>query len=244
MTHLIFKEIWKFSACFVFLRNFGSSFVSSNYLTQNQVMAKLTNFRSSRREVFCKKGVLRNFTKFIGKHLYQSLSFNKVAGQSLFIKKETLVQVFSCELCEISENTFFDRTRLVATSTIFLLSLFLCMFSKVFTLRCAIKNCSENLLKLNGVLLQLDHLLSRERDLRFTSRFLPTIAEKGVFVFPGPRPWLPICITGPGPRFVFTGSGPQFVFNSPGPEYVFTCPGSKFVFSGPGPNFVFTGPGL
>ena len=27
-----------------------------------------------------KKGVLRNFTKFTGKQLYQSLSFNKVAG--------------------------------------------------------------------------------------------------------------------------------------------------------------------
>ena len=36
--------------------------------------------RSSRPEVFCEKGVLRNFTKFTGKHLCQSLSFNKVAG--------------------------------------------------------------------------------------------------------------------------------------------------------------------
>ena len=34
---------------------------------------------SSRPEVFCKKGVLRNFTKFTGKHLCQSLFFNKVA---------------------------------------------------------------------------------------------------------------------------------------------------------------------
>ena len=30
-------------------------------------------FRSSGSEVFCKKGVLRNFAKFTGKHLYQSL---------------------------------------------------------------------------------------------------------------------------------------------------------------------------
>ena len=30
-------------------------------------------FRSSRPEVFCKKGVLRNFTKVAGKHLCQSL---------------------------------------------------------------------------------------------------------------------------------------------------------------------------
>ena len=31
-------------------------------------------------DVFCKKGVLRNFTKFTGKHLCQSLFFNSVAG--------------------------------------------------------------------------------------------------------------------------------------------------------------------
>ena len=37
-------------------------------------------FRSSRPEVFCKKGDLRNFVKFTGKHLCQSLFFNKVAG--------------------------------------------------------------------------------------------------------------------------------------------------------------------
>ena len=38
------------------------------------------NQRSSRLEVFCKKGVIRNFTKFTGKHLCQSLFFNKIAG--------------------------------------------------------------------------------------------------------------------------------------------------------------------
>ena len=36
--------------------------------------------RSSRTKVFCKKGVLRNFAKFTGKHLCQSLSFYKVAA--------------------------------------------------------------------------------------------------------------------------------------------------------------------
>ena len=34
--------------------------------------------RKQRPEMFCKKGVLRNFAKFTGKHLCQSL-FNKVA---------------------------------------------------------------------------------------------------------------------------------------------------------------------
>ena len=39
--------------------------------------------RSSRTEVFCKKGVLESFKKFTGKHLCQSLSFKRVAGLSL-----------------------------------------------------------------------------------------------------------------------------------------------------------------
>ena len=58
-------------------------------------------------EVSYKKGVLKNFAKFIGKHLCQSLFFNKVAGLWNFIKNETLAQVFSSEFCEIFMNTFF-----------------------------------------------------------------------------------------------------------------------------------------
>ena len=44
-----------------------------------------TEVRSSRPEAFCKKGVLRNFTKFTGKCLCQSLFFNEVAGH-LFLQ--------------------------------------------------------------------------------------------------------------------------------------------------------------
>ena len=43
--------------------------------------ANLMHDRCSRPEVFCKKGILRNFAKFTGKHLCQSLFFNIVAGQ-------------------------------------------------------------------------------------------------------------------------------------------------------------------
>ena len=35
-----------------------------------------------------------------------------------FVKKESLAQVFSCDFCEISKNTFFYRTPLVAVSVI------------------------------------------------------------------------------------------------------------------------------
>ena len=40
----------------------------------------LRGFQKQPPEVFCKKGVLGNFTKFTGKHLCQSLFLNKVAG--------------------------------------------------------------------------------------------------------------------------------------------------------------------
>ena len=43
-------------------------------------LVKKRRCRSSRPEVFYKKGVLRNFSKFTGKLLCQSLFFNKVAG--------------------------------------------------------------------------------------------------------------------------------------------------------------------
>ena len=61
-----------------------------------------------------KKGVLRNVTKFTGKHLCQSLFFKPQACN--FIKKETLAQVFFCEFCDISKNTFFTEDLLATTS--------------------------------------------------------------------------------------------------------------------------------
>ena len=44
-------------------------------------------WRSSRPEVFCRNSVLRNFAKFIGKHLCQSLFFNKVAASCRQLKQ-------------------------------------------------------------------------------------------------------------------------------------------------------------
>ena len=69
---------------------------------------KHRNVRSIHRRCFVKKGVLKNSAKSTGKHLCQSLFFNKIAGLKAcnFIKKETLTQVFFCEFCEISKNTF------------------------------------------------------------------------------------------------------------------------------------------
>ena len=70
-------------------------------------------------EVVYKKSVLRNFAKFTGKHLCQSLFFNKVEGSACnAVKKESLVRGFSCEFCKISKNTFSHRTLPVAVSLV------------------------------------------------------------------------------------------------------------------------------
>ena len=61
--------------------------------------------RSSHRRCSARKGVLKNFAKFIGKHLCQSVRGLKAAT---FLKK-TLAPVFSCEFCEIFKNTFFTK---------------------------------------------------------------------------------------------------------------------------------------
>ena len=66
--------------------------------------------RSNRPEVFFKKCVPRSFAKFTEKHLCQRLFFSKVAGpwRATLLNKR-LWQAFSCEFCEISNNTFFTK---------------------------------------------------------------------------------------------------------------------------------------
>ena len=65
--------------------------------------------RSSHRRYSVRKGVLRNFTKFTGKHLCQSLFFNKVAA---------------CRF--ITKNTFFTEYTRPTTSATLKVSFYLC----------------------------------------------------------------------------------------------------------------------
>ena len=58
--------------------------------------------------MFCKKGILRNFPKFTGEHLCQSLFFNKVDS-------ETLAQMFSCEFYDFANTC---RTTSMAASEV------------------------------------------------------------------------------------------------------------------------------
>ena len=73
-----------------------------------EIRRRLRYLRSSHQRCSMKKGVLRNFAKFTGKHLCQSN----------YIKKETLAQVFSCEFCGLSKNTFFAE-QLKATASVY-----------------------------------------------------------------------------------------------------------------------------
>ena len=45
----------------------------------NTLLHKRTSFRSSHKRCSVRKGVLRNFAKFTGKYLCQSLFFNQVS---------------------------------------------------------------------------------------------------------------------------------------------------------------------
>ena len=67
--------------------------------------------RSSRPEVFCVKGLLRNFTEFTGKRLCQSLFFNKVAGlrPAILLKKSLWHRSFPVNFAKFLITTFFTE---------------------------------------------------------------------------------------------------------------------------------------
>ena len=82
-------------------------------------------YRSSRPEVFFKKGVLRNFVKFIGKHLCERLFSNKAAGlkPATLLKKRLWHRCFYVNFATFLRTPFFYRTPVAAsTCTLLLLS--------------------------------------------------------------------------------------------------------------------------
>ena len=78
---------------------------------------KIIKSRSSRPEVFHKKiflDILQNSQE--STCVRDSFLINLQAWASKFIKKESLAQVFSCEFCKTSKNTFSYRTPPAAAS--------------------------------------------------------------------------------------------------------------------------------
>ena len=74
--------------------NCSSAFVHVSFWTLKRSLATLSCrqiTRSNHQSCSVKKGVLRNFTKFIGKHLWSSIFFNKVTGlRSITLLKKRL----------------------------------------------------------------------------------------------------------------------------------------------------------
>ena len=68
--------------------------------------------RSSRPEVFCRKGVLRNFAKFAGKHLYQKLFFNFFPGlrPATLLKKSLWHRCFPVNFAKFLRTPFLQNT--------------------------------------------------------------------------------------------------------------------------------------
>ena len=83
---------------------------------QSNLLTRFSQFRSSRPEVFYKKGVLRNFANFTGKHLRQALFFNKIAGlrPATLLKKRPWHWCFPVNFAKL--NTFSYRPPPVAAS--------------------------------------------------------------------------------------------------------------------------------
>ena len=105
----------KTSLNYVWMVIFPGSFCSLELQIMRLFRARSSNTQECRftlkcqkhpAEVFCKKGSIKNYAKFTGKHLCQSL----------FFKNETLARAFSCEFCEISKNTFFTEQLLTTAS--------------------------------------------------------------------------------------------------------------------------------
>ena len=65
--------------------------------------------RNSHRRCSVRKGVFRNSTKFIGKHLCQSPFFNKVAA-AMLLKKRLWHRSFSVNFAEFLRTPFLQNT--------------------------------------------------------------------------------------------------------------------------------------
>ena len=80
---------------------------TDTYTTQSQLMACMS--RSSHQRCSIEIGVLKNFTKFKGKHLRQSVFLNKVAclKPATLLKKRLWCRCFSSNFVKFLRTTFY-----------------------------------------------------------------------------------------------------------------------------------------
>ena len=122
------------------------------------------NHRSSWPEVFCEKDVLRNFAKFTWKHLCLSL----------FIKKETLAQVFSVNFVKFLRTPFsIEHLLWLLLKWLFFPMSSALNFRKAMTLNCSsFVNCSCKSLILQNIL-----KCAERTDHFFKNKYYPRILK-------------------------------------------------------------------
>ena len=115
-----------------------------------QVTLNFCFSRSSRLEVFCRKDFLRHFAKFAGKHLCQSLCFNKFADlrPATLLKKRLWHRFFPVNFAKFLKTPLF-------TQHLRQLLLFFVFFQKPVALKCQFCRYDSTLLSLLGGLLRL-----------------------------------------------------------------------------------------
>ena len=109
----------------------------SKYFVADIVFSKFDNhrkrsttgiIRSNHRICYVRKGVHRNFAKLTGKHLYQSLFFNKIAGLRLHLYRTTLGDCFSMfrfKSWGLSKTLFLITSHFLKNSSVFSFFIFI-----------------------------------------------------------------------------------------------------------------------
>ena len=102
-------QLWlkSFYHCCLFYLSFVLTVFCNNALQH-----KVFWYRSSHQRCSVRKGVLRNFAKFTGKHLWLSLLFNKFAGlrPATLLKKRLLHGCFSVNFSKFVRTPFLQNT--------------------------------------------------------------------------------------------------------------------------------------
>ena len=84
----------------------------ANFMVYSKVYSPCWYLQKMPPEVIYKKGVLKNFAKFTGKHLYQSLCFNKIADlmPATLLKKRIWHRCVFVSFANFYEPLFIQNT--------------------------------------------------------------------------------------------------------------------------------------
>ena len=119
--------------------NLSNGYLSSKSTNSLNHISRYSTNRSSHRRRSVRKGVLRNFVKFIGKHLCQSLFLNKVAG----LRPATLLKKRLWHRCFPANFARFLRTPFLLNTSGQLL-LYKCIFSNSWYVRIVLSGTISN----------------------------------------------------------------------------------------------------